>query len=255
MRWRPWVPLVVTLLLVTQGCAAIGGLLPRKPSTGPSTEPSTERPTTTAGSATPATPTPTPRTTTAATPASTPAAVTAAAPVAVARRPELTTAVAARRSALLADGGRLGPDEVGYYMDVQEARLRQLVPSGFLVARRDSALVVTIPGRQTFDVSSARLLPTGLPALAELAKVLVEYRLTIIVLSGFTDSSGDAASNLSLSQARAIAIARQLLAEGVGAKRVVAVGHGDADPVADNATAEGREQNRRVELRIEPLWP
>ncbi len=176
-------------------------------------------------------------------------------PVAVARPADASTALASRRTALLGDGERLGPDEVGYYMDVQEARLRQLVAEGLAVARRDSGLVVTIPGRLTFEVGSAKLVASGAPAIARLAQVLVEYRLSVVSLHGYTDSSGDPQTNLALSQARALDLARQFIAEGVAAKRIIAVGHGAEDPVADNATAEGRERNRRIEVRIDPLRP
>ena len=174
-------------------------------------------------------------------------------PVAVARPSELATAQTARRSALIADSVRLGADEVGYYMDVQEAKLRQLIALGYAVARRDSGIVVSVPGALTFDVSSARLLPSGLAAITALGKVLAEYDRTMITLNGFTDSSGDAQLNLDLSQARTISLARQLIAEGVAAKRIVAVGHGAADPLEDNATPEGRERNRRIEVRIDPV--
>lgn len=161
----------------------------------------------------------------------------------------------ARRAALLAEGQRLGAGEVGYYMDVQEARLRQLVAEGYGVSRRDSALVVTIPGGRIFDINSARLLPSALATLSTLAKVLVEYRMTLITLNGFTDSTGEPQANQALSQARALSAARHLVAEGVSARRIVAIGHGAEMPIADNGTPEGRERNRRVELRIEPLKP
>lgn len=174
-------------------------------------------------------------------------------PVAVARPAELASALGARRAALIADSARLAADEIGYYMDVQEAKLRQLIALGYTVTRRDSGIIVTIPGRMTFDVSSARLLPSGVAALSTLAKVLAEYDRTIITLNGYTDSSGDAQTNLSLAQARAISLARQLIADGVAAKRIVAVGHGAADPLAENTTPEGRERNRRIEVRIDPV--
>jgi outer membrane protein OmpA-like peptidoglycan-associated protein len=176
-------------------------------------------------------------------------------PVALARPSELLAAQAARRSALIADSVRLGADEVGYYMDVQEAKLKQLVSTGYSVARRDSGIVVSVPGPLTFEVSSARLLPSGLAAVTALAKVLAEYDRTLITLNGYTDSSGVAATNVALSQARAISLARQLIADGVAAKRIVAVGHGAADPLADNSTPEGRERNRRIEIRIDPVRP
>jgi outer membrane protein OmpA-like peptidoglycan-associated protein len=241
---------VLGLVALTTACGTVFGRAPGGDSPPPAREVAaatrgdSTRP---ASVAAPSTTTPAPSTTAA--PAAPPS------PVAVARPSELASAQTTRRAALIADSVRLGSDEVGYYMDVQEAKLRQLIGLGYAVARRDSGIVITIPGPLTFDVSSARLLPSGLAAVNSLARVLSEYDRTMITLNGYTDSSGVAASNVALSQARAISLARQLIAEGVGAKRIVAVGHGAADPLADNATPEGRERNRRIEVRIDPVQP
>jgi outer membrane protein OmpA-like peptidoglycan-associated protein len=75
-----------------------------------------------------------------------------------------------------------------------------------------------------------------------------EYKLTI---KGHTDSSGDPAMNLKLSQERADAVKNYLVAKGIDANRLTAIGYGDKSPVADNSTQAGRAQNRRVELEAE----
>ena len=71
-----------------------------------------------------------------------------------------------------------------------------------------------------------------------------------IKIGGYTDNSGDAATNLRLSQARAETVLNELRTMGIAASRLEAEGYGQAHPVADNATPEGRATNRRVALRL-----
>ena len=173
-----------------------------------------------------------------------------AAPVAPA---DYSSTLAMRRQNLLERGLRLGAENVGYYMDVQEARLRQLGGSELRLTRRGSSVIVELPGQLDFEVGSARLSSGALAALSGVAKILVDYRLTIISVEGHTDDSGDAASNRTLSELRASAVARQLISQGVEAERMVVVGHGSDRPVADNSTELGREANRRVVIRVDAL--
>jgi outer membrane protein OmpA-like peptidoglycan-associated protein len=168
---------------------------------------------------------------------------------------EFPAALAARRQELIAAGDRIAPADVGYYMDVQEARLRQVGGTALLVSRVEDRVVLELPGSLTFEVGSARLSSRARMALAGIAKVLVDYRLSVTTVHGFTDDSGDAASNRELSAQRALAVARFLVAEGVDRAHLLAVGHGAARPIADNTTEVGREANRRVELHVEPLRP
>ncbi len=179
-----------------------------------------------------------------------PVAPDPSAPVAPA---DYSSALVTRRQSLLERGLRLGAEDVGYYMDVQEARLRQLGGSELRLTRRGSSVIVELPGRLDFEVGSARLSSGALAALSGVAKILVDYRLTIISVEGHTDDSGDAASNRTLSELRASAVARQLISQGVEAERMVVVGHGSDRPVADNSTELGREANRRVVIRVDAL--
>lgn len=161
---------------------------------------------------------------------------------------------AVERSAALVDRGlRLGASDVGYYMDVQEARLRQQGGPALRLTRREQSLVLELPGPLTFEIGSARLSEGARAALTVVARVLVDYRFTLITVDGHTDDSGDAAQNRSLSEQRASAVARHLIAEGVEPQRLIVVGRGSERPTADNATEVGREANRRVVLRIDPL--
>ncbi len=166
---------------------------------------------------------------------------------------EYASAVLARRQGLLDRGLRLGAEDVGYYMDVQEARLRQAGGSALRLTRRGSSVILELPGQLNFEIGSARLSAAALSAIADVAKVLIDYRLTIISVEGHTDDSGDAVQNRTLSEQRASAVARQLTSTGVEAERLVVVGYGADRPVADNTTEIGRETNRRVVLRVDPL--
>src|SRR3546814_19540570 len=82
-----------------------------------------------------------------------------------------------------------------------------------------------------------------------IAQVLDEYRLTLITIHGQTDDIGEAAFNLHLSQQRALSVAQALADAGVAPTRLLVIGHGESEPVADNATPEGRERNRRVDRK------
>ena len=69
-------------------------------------------------------------------------------------------------------------------------------------------------------------------------------------INGYTDNAGDAEANRRLSEARATAMMNELVSLGVDRSRMNARGYGEEAPVADNATAEGRQRNRRVEIRV-----
>ena len=69
-------------------------------------------------------------------------------------------------------------------------------------------------------------------------------------VDGYTDSSGDAAKNVTLSESRAVAVKNRLVAAGIDASRIVTKGHGSANPVASNDTPEGMAKNRRIEMTI-----
>jgi len=95
------------------------------------------------------------------------------------------------------------------------------------------------------------LLKTSFPILNDIAKVMIEnpeYKLTI---AGHTDNQGDPLKNLDLSDRRALSVKLYLMKKGVDISRMTSIGYGDTKPVADNKTAAGRKQNRRVEFTVE----
>jgi len=83
--------------------------------------------------------------------------------------------------------------------------------------------------------------------------VLQEFDKTVIVVSGHTDSKGSIDYNQALSERRADSVAEYLLDKGVVVARLETIGFGEGSPIADNATAEGRSLNRRVELSLLPI--
>ena len=109
--------------------------------------------------------------------------------------------------------------------------------------------VIELPG-VNFETNSDRLLPGAEQILADAAATLVMNQDLVVEVAGHTDSAGSAEYNEGLSERRANTVRDYLVSRGVNPGNLTAKGHGEAEPVADNATAEGRARNRRVELRI-----
>jgi outer membrane protein OmpA-like peptidoglycan-associated protein len=100
-----------------------------------------------------------------------------------------------------------------------------------------------------FDVNSATIRSESSTTLDEIGSMLQQHPDLRISIEGHTDADGDDASNLDLSERRAAAVKDRLVAEyGIDPSRLESVGLGETVPVADNASAEGKQQNRRVEL-------
>lgn len=143
---------------------------------------------------------------------------------------------------------------VGAYMDKQERQLRQrLQGSGVQVKRVGDKIELVMPGNITFATGNSDIRQDFYPVLNSVAEVLAEFKQTRIKVSGHTDNTGSADLNQRLSEERAESVKDHLTNRNVSPGRINAVGYSYRYPVASNATAEGRQANRRVELELEPI--
>ena len=140
----------------------------------------------------------------------------------------------------------------GLYLDNKEKKLRQqMAGTGVEVGRNaDGSVQLIMPGSITFDTNKSNIKPNFYATLNKVAQVLTEDSQSGILVTGYTDSTGNDSINIPLSQARAQSVANYLAGQGVARTRINAQGLGSANPIADNSTAAGREQNRRVEIAV-----
>jgi outer membrane protein OmpA-like peptidoglycan-associated protein len=121
------------------------------------------------------------------------------------------------------------------------------------VKQEARGMVITLSGSVLFASAKSDLLPAAQARLSEVANALTKQDPdSILVVEGHTDSQGSVASNQDLSQRRADAVRVYLVSHGIAADRVTAQGFGSGRSVADNASAEGRANNRRVEIVVQP---
>jgi outer membrane protein OmpA-like peptidoglycan-associated protein len=165
------------------------------------------------------------------------------------------TSASSRKAMLIGAGlGALAGGGVGLYMDNQEAKLRQrLRGTGVSVTRVGDDIILNMPSNVTFDTDRSDIKPQFFETLNSVAIVLNEFNRTLVDVTGHTDSTGSASHNQQLSERRAASVAEYLVAQGNNPQRFQVLGMGQNEPIASNATAEGRAQNRRVEIRIVPL--
>ena len=158
--------------------------------------------------------------------------------------------VGGEKGALIGAGvGAVAGAGTGAYMDVQaQALRRELLNTGVQVKEINGQIYLIMPGNITFDSNEATIKAGFQPVLNSIAKVIKEYNKTMVQVNGYTDSTGSAATNNALSLMRANSVSNYLRIRGVDANRIVSNGYGSSNPIASNATASGREQNRRVEI-------
>jgi outer membrane protein OmpA-like peptidoglycan-associated protein len=159
------------------------------------------------------------------------------------------------RNALIGAGiGALAGGAIGSYMDNQEAELRaQLQGTGVSVTRVGDRIVLNMPSNITFATDQDQVIPPFYRTLDSVAIVLNKFGKTLIDVNGHTDSTGSLQHNQALSERRAASVANYLAGRGVDQRRVSTMGFGPSQPVASNATPDGRAQNRRVEVSIAPI--
>lgn len=161
----------------------------------------------------------------------------------------------AAKNALLGAGiGALTGGAVGYYMDQQEAKLRQrLEGSGVSVTRVGNNIILNMPGNVTFATDSADISSSFYRVLDDVALVFDEFKKTYVNVNGHTDSTGSNAYNMDLSQRRSSSVAAYFVSRDIMPQRLIVQGYGENRPVAGNDTPQGRQLNRRVEIQITPL--
>src|SRR5690606_31842055 len=142
----------------------------------------------------------------------------------------------------------------GYYMDVQEAKLRgKTEGTGVRVTRSGGNIILNTPNNVTLHSSIATPQPPGTNTPNDEAMVQKNYNQPAVNVIGYTDSTGSQDLNMRLSQQRADSVASSLITQGVAANRIRTSGMGPANPIASNSTAEGKAQNRRVEITLSPI--
>lgn len=141
----------------------------------------------------------------------------------------------------------------GSVLDAQARALQsQMTTPGVSVVNTGQSLNVTLPEGVLFAFDSAAVSGPAQNDLYALARNLQQYPNSTVHVIGHTDNTGAAAYNMDLSQRRARSVAGILTAGGVSSNRIAVSGMGMTQPVASNATAAGRAQNRRVEIIIRP---
>jgi len=160
-----------------------------------------------------------------------------------------------KKHALIGAGiGALAGGAVGAYMDQQELELRQkLEATGVSVTRIGDNITLNMPGNVTFAVDSADISASFYPVLDSVSLVLDKFDKTFIEVAGHTDNTGTEAYNQALSERRAASVVAYLASREVRFDRFITVGAGELRPIANNDTAAGRQQNRRVEITIVPV--
>jgi len=138
---------------------------------------------------------------------------------------------------------------IGDYMDKQAAEIEKDI-EGAKVERVGEGIKITFDSGILFDVDRATLKPPIEAELVDLAMILNKYDDTNILLEGHTDSTGSEEHNLDLSRKRAQSVSNFLAVQEVSPTRFTIMGYGEVQPIAENATVEGRALNRRVEIAI-----
>lgn len=145
--------------------------------------------------------------------------------------------------------GGAGGALIGRRMDKQAAELQKEM-AGAKVERVGEGIKITFDSGLLFAKNSSSLTSAAQENIKDLAKTLIKYGDTNVIVEGHTDNTGSDAINDPLSQRRAQAVANYAQQQGVDASRFTVSGYGSKQPIADNSTEAGRQANRRVEVAI-----
>ncbi len=156
--------------------------------------------------------------------------------------------IGGKKGALIGLGvGALAGGSVGLYLDKQRKELEKVAE----VKKTENGLLVQMKNDILFATGSDTVKPEGVTELGKMGEILAKYTDDRVRVEGHTDSAGDTKLNQGLSERRANAVKAILVSRGVADTQISIEGLGETKPVADNATADGRSKNRRVELHID----
>ena len=163
-----------------------------------------------------------------------------------------------QKSVLGAVAGATAGGLIGNSMDKKEAQIRQIASDRnakeMEVERvREDMLKISVSSEASFSTASYTLKPEFKPTLDKVADVLYNDPNQRIQIVGHTDSRGSNSYNQTLSERRAAATGKYLISQGVTSSQITTSGRGESEPRADNGTAAGRAQNRRVEIFLQQL--
>ncbi|MFZ2315907.1 MAG: OmpA family protein [Gammaproteobacteria bacterium] len=163
--------------------------------------------------------------------------------------------VGGERGAYIGAGvGALGGGAIGYNMDKQNEELRQaLAGSGVQVRKVGNTIQLIMASDVTFATNQAAIQDGFYSTLDSVAVVFRKYNKNTINITGYTDSTGNPSYNQQLSEQRAQSVGSYLISRGVPANRIYTNGFGQRNPVASNATPQGKAMNRRVVITLRPV--
>jgi len=141
---------------------------------------------------------------------------------------------------------------IGNKMDKQKKELEQIKDAQVESMNDGQAIKVTFDSGILFATNSSTLNQASRSSLTQFANTLQTYPDTDVQIIGHTDNTGNDKINIPLSNERAGSVQNFLMGQGISSYRMASEGMGSSQPVADNATATGRQQNRRVEVFIFP---
>jgi outer membrane protein OmpA-like peptidoglycan-associated protein len=134
----------------------------------------------------------------------------------------------------------------GYRMDKQKKELEKIAET----KRTEQGLITKLKSDILFDTGKSGLKSQAKTNLGQMSAIMKKYPENVLTIKGYTDSTGSAEVNRALSKKRAEAVKQELVAGGIPVESISVVGMGPESPVADNKTADGRAQNRRVEIEV-----
>ncbi|MFM6928024.1 MAG: OmpA family protein [Bdellovibrio sp.] len=135
---------------------------------------------------------------------------------------------------------------IGHRMDNQAKELAKIAET----KRTEQGLVTKLKSDILFDTGKADLKPAAQANIGQLAQIMKKYPENVITIRGYTDDTGSMMANNPLSKNRAESVRAQLIAGGIPAATITAIGMGSANPVDSAKTKEARAKNRRVEIEI-----